>query len=973
MGGGGAVGAFAGKPVVLMQPTGVCLRFLTGLLVCCMSYVTCRLVIPLLSAFVSDSTLELVLDAEVSAGSRLEAYFNSDWAHPSAASLQPGLRAAYRLRYKPRVFSRATKLEHVRLDITDSPETSVRVFALQVRAAGKLVWQISGDQFASVGRSSGIANVVTDGPTIRFVTSNHDPMFAFSPNVTIAGAGFLSDAVVFLQDNLAAVVVIAALLSICVFELFRPGLSGCKRFARSILPLVPTVGLPLVFISVTQRYLATNPHYQSVDLAVGSAAFSGYAKVAEFRVLYMLILTSVLVGLFVGFLGRSIASPVHTREGVETLQPATRIWNVLQALAVCIVLILVSAGLVPDAISSFSSLGDAPNVLDYDSLNIETWNYLYQLGFKPFADYWFPYGLSSFVMGRTPSAVWMMYCHSLLLYLVFALSLYVVLGRTWSWSLSTVVLIAALDIGGYLRGTYRYFIAMDVVLSFAAISFLERGRLAGALFGLFAAYAFCFEASQVLYALPGVAIIAGLTLFEAFQRRRHFSLLERWAIAVCLAGIAVAGVAVSMLFSGQLTSLIRLYSRLGSSAVSSSIPGDMIVWLEHPMSPEGFVLWAPLLMLAFSTAVVMSSRCGRTRSLAMVTAGLCLTMCAIFCKHLVRPHMALQFIGPVVLTACVVLYGTHFSLARSQRVVMAIALGALVAAFRVDDFAYGLYKRALSAPQRAGDGLAMLVASREEEQSAYRYFFSRERLSHAYPVIRILEGVLRDLRQDEGKAPSFFVLGDEAFLYNVFRQTPPPFISLYNSSDVRDQRDIVTWLERVRPEVVIWNSRSQMFDGVPNLVRVPLLFSYVVQNYGAFKAQEGFLFLRRIGDQRDGYLEWRAILGDTVDLGAIPGLSAIGSKPKCQLGEDNPSCIPVLKVGCKGNSFRAGARVRLATEGSLMDLTFNPVPGRTYYYVRLDRMWFWPRNAGRGWRVDLGQDRLCASVVGRTLPDELLY
>lgn len=940
---------------------------------CFLSYALCKVSLPLLFTLTSDSSLELVIDARISAGSHIEAYFNSDWAHPASTQLQPGTRKTYRLKYDPPLFSDITTLQHLRIDITDVPDAAVEVFSISVRSGERAAWRATGAEIVGISRFSGIRDTTSENGTARFVTSGQDPLFAVTPHVLIAGRGLLSDLLVYIKTNFAVLVLLISLVLLIVFEFMRSELPIRIRGARALALMLFLIGLPAGLRYMAEKVFASSAEYQSVGLSVGASAFLGYAKTTEFRVFYLMVAATIAVGLGLGVLYRRFLLWQNCQNPPTSGQPVSKVSQLIKILLMAAVFLLIVAAFVPDAVKAFASLQDVPSVLDYDSLNIETWNYLYQHGLKPFRDFWFPYGMSSFVMGRAPSAVWAMYGHVVLLYFVLAYSLCSLLEQKWLWGLLGVGLLAVLDCGGYLRGTYRYGVALDVVATFSALSFLNRGRWLAVSFGLFGAYAFCFEPSQFLYALPGLLVIAVSGLRETEKQDARILLLRRWFLAGFTGTVALGLVAAYVSSQGQLLPLVQVYKRLGSSAVSSSIAGDMATWLGNPLTVEGFVLLGSLVVLAISTFLMIAETNRKNRQISAVVCAMSLLSCAIFCKHLVRPHMALQFVGIVILACVLSICVLRTAWSSLQRALVAVALGACMYALKVDNFVLASYAKVLSSAQKAGEGLAMLGASDDDEKRAYNYFFSRVRLEPVYPVIGLLAQVLSEVTTEKQQTPPFFVLGDEAFLYHVFRQAPPPFISLYNSSDIRDQRDIVDWLERVKPEIVVWNSRSLVFDGVPNTVRTPLIFRYVVSNYQLLRQQDGYRFLKRSPEALDNVQEWREVLGDEVQLGGIPGLSKIGERPRCQLIHKDASCIPVLKMGCQGSVARQKVSAKIILSRQAFTIVAESIPTRDAYYVRLDRMWFWPNHLPNTSTVATVTEDNCAVIEGRTLAADELY
>ena len=145
---------------------------------------------------------------------------------------------------------------------------------------------------------------------------------------------------------------------------------------------------------------------------------------------------------------------------------------------------------------------------------------------------------------------------------------------------------------------------------------------------------------------------------------------------------------------------------------------------------------------------------------------------------------------------------------------------------------------------------------------------------------------------------------------------------------------------QVWPEFVVWNPLARDFDGVPNVVRVPIIFDAVIADYEPFESAAEFEILRRRpagAPVRVDY--WRSKLGTTIDLRALPARSGLRSSAVC--GESQADCVDALEVRLT-NSSEAGSLglpVRVGSEA--FEVKLSTVEGVTRYLIDLRRLWFW--------------------------------
>jgi hypothetical protein len=125
-----------------------------------------------------------------------------------------------------------------------------------------------------------------------------------------------------------------------------------------------------------------------------------------------------------------------------------------------------------------------------------------------------------------------------------------------------------------------------------------------------------------------------------------------------------------------------------------------------------------------------------------------------------------------------------------------------------------------------------------------------------------------------GPNDNIFVLGDNPDLYMVLRRPAAFCPNLYNQSPLAGQRKTIDWLHDHDPKYFFWDPQEKLFDGVPNPVRVPLLYSHAVAHFVPLGTVGKFEVLRRrLPNEPPDLVYWRDKLGVSLDLGYIPATS----------------------------------------------------------------------------------------------------
>jgi hypothetical protein len=189
------------------------------------------------------------------------------------------------------------------------------------------------------------------------------------------------------------------------------------------------------------------------------------------------------------------------------------------------------------------------------------------------------------------------------------------------------------------------------------------------------------------------------------------------------------------------------------------------------------------------------------------------------------------------------------------------------------------------------------------------------------------------------RSNDLYVLGDDSYIYVALDQLIPPYISYYSESILYSQDTMVTWLLMNKPQYVIWNKDNLTFDLVPNILRVPLIYDYIQRNYSFESNFHNFKVLKiSFNSLTDPNLsEWTHYLGSSIDLKYLPSFSSISENyNKCSKAK--PTNTLLIKSNSKTNGEVV---VNFKYKNMLYSLKFNTVPSKQYYFINLERIWFY--------------------------------
>jgi hypothetical protein len=880
--------------------------------------------------------VSLVLDADIDRGSVIELFHNDLWTSSQRDTVRPG-RSQYRFDGLP------PTLWSLRLDPTDDRSARVRIYGLRVVRGTETLREFSPPE---IGRwvSGGLLVTSSSSEVLELRSTNDDPMLFVPGTLAFPGGNALSTRLASTSPEL--------LFGLAFVLFLLAGALPWRGWAAAALPvLLPAIAMlsTLVQKAVTRAIGTRLGGYLSPVEAVGAASWLGYPKAADFRVYWLTLVLSIALGALGGLALARFAAV----EGAEV--PPEPAWRRLAAMLVVGLLFLYALLSFPSLAGRLDQLQHQTHQLGYDDGNLFIWAYLVHTGGKPFVDFWYPYGgFAGFGAGGWfPWGDLLSWVHQLFLLCVAGWAL---LRLTRTRPLTAPLLLAVL-LAGYLTwnlsGGERYLLGLDVAL--VGLAAREDGYPRGELIFLavFAAYTFFLEPTQLIPGAASLSVLLGEDLWLDPAGRRPLLRKVLPASGVFLSGVLL--IVGGRLVRGQLPGWLEFYGQFGAMTTYGALPAAFREWYRFVGSTNNVLLFAPLFLLALAAALRV--RDGRMTSPAAFALTCGLLGAFSFNKFLVRPHVGSQVVVYSIVGLALVVSRLYSSLRAAQRVMLLVVGMALVwvALDSEDGARLGRQFRALrSLPAN----VATLVGDQSADELAY-YEDPRR-----YPEqLQLIERLRTLTAASEGRpATKVFVLGDDVVLYPPLGKPTPYYLSIYNSSPLEAQERSLAWLHRESPEWVVWRPDFASFDGVPNVVRTPLLYRAVVLGYEPFERVGRFEILRRRADP-SGPIDlgfWATRVGTTLDLGALPAISPLSRFAPCGTEHD---CVAALRIDVE-HPVKGRRRVLpVEVAGKRFEIQFSELPAQRTYHVRLDRIWFWSRpgdppplvasfDAGPGARVE---------------------
>ncbi len=931
------------------------------------------------------ASCELRLDVKIPAGNRIEAYFNGA-GYPIVAQRTTGERTTMVLKGAP------AYINSLRLDLSELAGVPIDIFGVAIESGGQVIEEFSPAYLRGALSLQG-AVFDTERASHSYVsirTVTNDPIISWSPRVASASHLAFVRKLPFKGGSQSL-----ALLCFCLAILVVLGWWSSQLLSVSCV-LLTGLAWAVLYVhacsDLPEKFLST-------DMSVGQASYSGYPKGTEFllyqRSLLLIFITGLVAGILVrllrsylrfgrsGLAVRSLISFAAVPETAIIERTPHFVARMVVDSAFLAMLTLYYFFLMFPGLSSVLESLQRPLVSNiglggFDGSNVFTWCALRIFGFMPHRDYWFPYAGFYDALYDTPMDLFRNHLHTSLVWGVVLFGVYRLTNCSKLSALAASLLMMLMLFNGLLGAHSRYLMSIGLVLLASNCFLISARPFNWVLFGSYAGYVLGQEPHQLIYSSLALAFIFVIGY-------------PRWKVAglrmVCCVSLSAA---MSVMFwfvrlmrARQLEGFTAFFLRADGMLSSVAVPSDISRWIMSPVGVDAILFWGGMALILLSLYLVVSGLVQRELYPLVITAlAIGLLFSVVFTKQLVRPHIATQLVVVPVFGFLLLVLAWSQTWRWKQWLLCAACFGLLMS--HLDLSAFGPMKLMKHSRRIASlkPDIAVAMDRQIRSQVVEEKLYSLEKFAEAAPFLPELSAIIDRDALTDGIRPLVYVLGDESFVYPVIRQQSPRFITFYDGSDIRAQMETISWLGVNQPKYVLWNPSVTSFDGVPNVVRVPRIFSYLVQRYRFEGSIRGMHLLIRKDSSKEpqtlpadiGY--WSNNLGSELVLGSIPALSSIRDREMCTPGSV-AFCEPVIRVDLKNKAtIREPIRIELRRGKETYSIVFFSQPKRRSYSVKVASVWFLANSTIRDWDIRCSSNSTACNQVRvehRRFPVPQLY
>jgi hypothetical protein len=748
-----------------------------------------------------------------------------------------------------------------------------------------------------------------------------------------------------------------------------------RRQAGLVVSIVLTVLAVRALLSLSWHL------HDGVGKAVSLSSYLGVAKARELLLLDLTAVAAVAIPAGAALITRARRRNDSVEAAAIGPRPRQSLSRRTTSAVVAVPILLVALAAVPNlrapaptiTISAIDAGRTAEYVPSWDSNNLIFWQYLInKTNLAPIKDFFWPYGFQWLFVVAAPWGIVMSYLTYVSFWAYLAIGTYLTLARFFSGAalIRRFVLVTAFwlsaELSGYVAFSTRYVAPLAVVFLFAAIDGEDGLRSwKRLLFGVALFQLTLFEVAQTVYAIVPIGFLLLVEL--ALQVRKTRPELLRWLPrGTVTVGVPLAAAAAVLAASGALGVTTGYYGQL--NALWYAWPSPIDDWIKHPVGLQAFIYWAVPVSLVLGTYGLLM-RMGRLRLAYGVVVALGLLGFMVMQKQVLRPPVETQLWLPAVF-GVVFWAAIETSLHSLRRWIAVSAVAGVMGALILIAGGYHAGWNALvDGPGHLLSNGGALLHQRDEFSADARAQFAPARFDKFVtyqPVVRALR------RQAAVRAGGpVWILGDDSPITMMLGHSWPYYFNdLYDTSPISFQEKVIRRLERTPPVRVVWNfaPEAMLFDNVPNVVRVPLLYQWGVQHLAPERRFGQIEILRPLhpGEPVD-LAWWRRRIGTTVDLGRIPEVASSGGSP-CSAGSNCGTYVVVDFA--KGRPHPDRVEIPVIVAGLRFAVTFE-TSSASHYVVPLDRVWFWAAAPAAPRFVDARQPGM--TVVRRVLSNDVLY
>lgn len=840
------------------------------------------------SIFYDKNKYELEISSNINdCAGNAELFINSLTKQPANAEIQCGKDNLL-------IFPIYENIEFIRIDFGNKGNNVVKIYEINIKKNKKTSTVIKSISLKD-WTTNELKLLSADNNAISFITTGSDPFLYKNININIGKSNNL----LFNQLNDSIKEYIYQIIAITLIVL----LILIIKFSNIFIAEVLIISFLSIFGSL---YLFKNLGISSsTSTAVGSASYFGFNFL---NLLIPLYLSIIPVLSYVYLRNKSNSIKLYDKN------ESTIKFNIYINSLVFIFLLFYFS------INPFEILNNSSSRIinpDWDGNNMLYWSYLIKNGYLPYKDFWYPYfGHFLFEIGFGYGELINSLYKVFIFYNLF-LVLNIIFKKNILFSLFSTILIIILNNNYIFWGADRYLLSIIFLLS--SLIYLSNSRNFVTSYLVISSFIMItlIDTPQLIYSIITLSIIILCNI--TFNNRKfidqyklNYILFSIYLIIIILLFLII------LIRCEMLDGVLAFISTLNSMSIYSQVPRDASSILSNPLSLSSVWLTVPLFLFSASIYIYFygSNRLGQyLLALSVLTL-------FIMNKHIIRSldrqMLIFFFIWALLLISEINYKKTYFK----YIIIVIMTVTLYLANFS------SMLTKIITGPTNVYSTIKFFLHGNE-----YIDIFTDKNL-----VKFVKErNFITNIKNKMGSIPDFYSFSDNQVLYILANNRPFFNNNIYNQSPIDDQNTTIRQLEMRKTSLVVIDADQLTFDLVPNYLRLPLLFSYIIHNYSyVYRYENLFVFQRSSNQDKNNLIALRELYGNNIDLKYFPTYSKLQNRIDCVF-----DCEKFIQIKIpKENVGKSNVEISFEIDKLTYTLQFKALPFKDTYYINVKNIWF---------------------------------
>lgn len=511
---------------------------------------------------------------------------------------------------------------------------------------------------------------------------------------------------------------------------------------------------------------------------------------------------------------------------------------------------------------------------DWD--NMAVFEYHAHFGDIPYRDYFFPYS-GNFIFSK-PYPMGEIFRALSNTFLV-CVSFYTLLKvfRSSAKIISTILILIHLSQLGWFSTFDRMFVPIALLGGFL-FWYFERNRVSVAIFFVTSFWCLFLDPTQVIYTGAACFIATVVSIIASTNQTRLRSLISLWPVAIMVL-INIGFWCLTLIAVGAWQGFSHWILNLSEVAKYMAVPSDLNEAFKSPLNLFGFYLWIFCFCLAMATRGIFSNHQSR-KSFALLAFSF-LGLMALQ-KFGIR-STEYQIFYAVLISVALLISHELSSKPRLKNFLIYLMFGLILGSTQMIRPEPSYTSRLLGIHSTINSYLQTHdwtnLNNNRFSENRFRNFTAQKRLAHHL--------------KENYKELKIWLLSDDPVVYLLLDQKPPYISNVFNLSPLSEQKFLLQQIMKMPPHVLILRTDRMNTDGIQNLIRMPKLFQYAIENYAHqedFEDYQIFVFSPSTSERE----KWLDVHKNYFNLGALPLYVRTENYSECS--EISPECGPLIEI-----------------------------------------------------------------------------